>query len=132
MAKHAVYNGMHNLVRASNGDIYISDTRNNLIRKIDGNTNLVSTMAGCSRKERICVVTAAPQRKGAVWPTLYPSVFLPTTRLSWLPTSTTSAYEVSTLEPASSGLSPATAEKGKPKAGAKSHRPVAYRSPRLP
>ena len=46
VARNAVYNGMHNLARAPNGDIYISDTRNNLIRKIDGNTNLVSTIAG--------------------------------------------------------------------------------------
>ena len=51
MAKEAVYNGMHNLVRTSAGDIYISDTRNNLIRKIDGKTNLVSTVAGIPGKK---------------------------------------------------------------------------------
>ena len=51
MAKEAVYNGMHNLVRTSGGDIYISDTRNNLIRKIDGKTNLVSTIAGVPGKK---------------------------------------------------------------------------------
>ena len=37
-AGKAVYNGIHNVVRASNGDLYVSDTRNNLIRKIDGKT----------------------------------------------------------------------------------------------
>ncbi|MCP4849571.1 MAG: hypothetical protein GY899_16655 [Verrucomicrobiaceae bacterium] len=50
-AKHAVYNGMHNLVRTSSGDIYVSDTRNNLIRKINGKTNLVSTIAGVPGKK---------------------------------------------------------------------------------
>ena len=45
-AAKAVYNGMHNVVRASNGDLYVSDTRNNLIRKIDGKTNITSTLAG--------------------------------------------------------------------------------------
>ena len=51
LAKKAVYNGMHNLARAANGDIYVSDTRNNLIRKIDGKTNLVSTIAGVPGKK---------------------------------------------------------------------------------
>jgi hypothetical protein len=45
-AKKAVYNGVHNVVRVSNGDLYVSDTRNNLIRKIDSKTNLVSTIVG--------------------------------------------------------------------------------------
>ena len=51
VAKKAVYNGMHNLARTSSGDIYVSDTRNNLIRKIDGKTNLVSTIAGVPGKK---------------------------------------------------------------------------------
>ncbi len=51
VAKKAVYNGMHNLARAANGDIYVSDTRNNLIRKIDGKTNHVSTIAGIPGKK---------------------------------------------------------------------------------
>ncbi|MBC8347078.1 MAG: hypothetical protein O3A82_14100 [Verrucomicrobia bacterium] len=50
-AKKAVYNGVHNVVRLSNGDLYVSDTRNNLIRKIDGKTNLVSTIAGVPGKK---------------------------------------------------------------------------------
>ena len=50
-AKEAVYNGIHNVVRASNGDLYVSDTRNNLIRKIDGKTNITSTIAGMPGKK---------------------------------------------------------------------------------
>ena len=50
-AGKAVYNGMHNVVRTSNGDLYVSDTRNNLIRKIDGKTSLVSTIAGVPRQK---------------------------------------------------------------------------------
>ena len=49
-ASKAVYNGMHNIVRASNGDLYISDTFNHLIRKIEGGTNLISTVAGIPQK----------------------------------------------------------------------------------
>ena len=50
-AKEAVYNGIHNVVRTSNGDLYVSDTRNNLIRKIDGKTNITSTIAGIAGKK---------------------------------------------------------------------------------
>ena len=50
-AGKAVYNGIHNVVRTKNGDLYVSDTRNNLIRKIDGKTNLVSTVAGIPGKK---------------------------------------------------------------------------------
>lgn len=50
-ATKAVYNGMHNIVRTPNGDLYISDAFNNLIRKIDGKTNLVSTIAGIPGKK---------------------------------------------------------------------------------
>ena len=50
-AKKAVYHGMHNIVRTTNGDLYISDSFNNLIRKIDGKTNLVSTIAGIPGKK---------------------------------------------------------------------------------
>jgi sugar lactone lactonase YvrE len=51
VAKKAVYNGMHNLARAASGDLYISDTRNNLIRKIDGKTSIISTIAGIPGKK---------------------------------------------------------------------------------
>lgn len=45
-ARQAVYNGLHNIVRAGNGDLYLSDTRNNRIRKIDAKTGRVSTICG--------------------------------------------------------------------------------------
>jgi len=51
LADKAVYSGIHNLVCTSNGDIYISDTRNNLIRKINGKTGIVSTIAGVPGKK---------------------------------------------------------------------------------
>ena len=41
-----VYNGMHNLAWSSNEVLYISDTHNHLVRKIDLKTNLLSTLAG--------------------------------------------------------------------------------------
>ncbi len=44
-------NGVHNLVCTSNADMYISDTRNNLIRKINGKTGIVSTIAGVPGKK---------------------------------------------------------------------------------
>jgi sugar lactone lactonase YvrE len=50
-AAEAIYNGIHNLARTSNGDLYISDTRNNLIRMIHGKTNLVHTIAGIPDKK---------------------------------------------------------------------------------
>jgi DNA-binding beta-propeller fold protein YncE len=37
---------MHNLAWASNNLLYISDTHNNLVRKINGNNNRLSTLAG--------------------------------------------------------------------------------------
>ena len=45
-AKQGVFNCMHNVVWASNQVLYISDTHNNLIRKIDLKTNRLSTIAG--------------------------------------------------------------------------------------
>ena len=50
-ARKAVFNGVHNVVRAPNGDLILSDTRNNLIRKIDAETNKVSTIAGVPGKK---------------------------------------------------------------------------------
>ena len=45
------YNGIHNLARTSNGDLYVSDTRNNLIRMINCKTNLIHTVAGIPGKK---------------------------------------------------------------------------------
>ncbi|HAD22247.1 MAG TPA: hypothetical protein DCF87_09085 [Opitutae bacterium] len=41
-----VYNCMHNLAWSSDEILYISDTHNHLVRKIDLKTNLISTFAG--------------------------------------------------------------------------------------
>ena len=41
-----VYNGMHNLAWSSDQILYVSDTHNHLVRKIDLKTNLISTLAG--------------------------------------------------------------------------------------
>ena len=43
---HGVYNGMHNLVWSSDDILYVSDTHNHLVRKIDLKTNLITTFAG--------------------------------------------------------------------------------------
>ena len=50
-ADKGVYNSMHNLAWASNNDLYISDTNNNLVRKIDGKTSRISTLAGIPGKK---------------------------------------------------------------------------------
>ena len=45
-AQHATFNGMHNVAVTPNDDIYISDTWNHCIRKIDGASGTISTIAG--------------------------------------------------------------------------------------
>lgn len=45
-AKNATFNGMHNIAAMPNGDLYISDSWNHCIRKIDGKTKVISTFAG--------------------------------------------------------------------------------------
>lgn len=45
-AAHATYNGMHNCAVTANGDLYISDSWNHCVRKIDAETGIVSTIAG--------------------------------------------------------------------------------------
>ncbi|MEZ6123070.1 MAG: hypothetical protein R3C49_07855 [Planctomycetaceae bacterium] len=45
-AADATYNGMHNCAVTKNGDIYIADSWNHRVRKIDGSTGTVSTIAG--------------------------------------------------------------------------------------
>jgi DNA-binding beta-propeller fold protein YncE len=42
----ATFHSMHNIVVAPNGDIYVSDTFNNTVRKLDGKTYVVTTVAG--------------------------------------------------------------------------------------
>ena len=45
-AKNATFNGMHNVAVTPDGDVYISDSWNHCIRKIDGQTGVVTTVAG--------------------------------------------------------------------------------------
>jgi hypothetical protein len=49
-ATQAAFNGMHNLAIAPNNDIYLADTWNNCVRKIDARTGLVRTVAGTGQK----------------------------------------------------------------------------------
>jgi DNA-binding beta-propeller fold protein YncE len=45
-ALSAQFNQMHNLAIAPNGDIYIADTHNSRVRKIDAKTGLITTAVG--------------------------------------------------------------------------------------
>jgi len=46
----AQFNGMHNLAVAPTGEIYLADTWNNRIRKIDPKTGMISAVAGTGKK----------------------------------------------------------------------------------
>ena len=48
-AADATYNGMHNCVVTPNGDLYIADSWNHCIRRIDAATGNVSTIAGTGK-----------------------------------------------------------------------------------
>lgn len=45
-ASEATFNGMHNCAVTPNGDIYIADSWNHCIRRIDAKTGVISTVAG--------------------------------------------------------------------------------------
>ena len=49
-ARQARFNGMHSLAVARNGDIYLADTWNNRVRKIDSTTGVIATIAGTGKK----------------------------------------------------------------------------------
>ena len=49
-ALRALFNGMHNLAVAANGDIYLADTWNSRVRKIDAKTGVISTVVGTGQK----------------------------------------------------------------------------------
>jgi sugar lactone lactonase YvrE len=49
-AAKALFNGMHHLVVAPNDDIYIADTWNNCVRKIDAKSGTITTVAGTGQK----------------------------------------------------------------------------------
>lgn len=46
----ATFNGMHNLAVTPAGDIYVADTWNNKVRRIDGKTGIIATVAGTGVK----------------------------------------------------------------------------------
>lgn len=46
----ATFNGMHNLAVTPEGDLYLADTWNHVVRKVDHRTGLVSTFAGTGEK----------------------------------------------------------------------------------
>jgi DNA-binding beta-propeller fold protein YncE len=48
-AAKAQFNGMHHLAVAPNGDLYIADTWNNRIRKIDAKTGLITNFLGTGK-----------------------------------------------------------------------------------
>ncbi len=48
-AGKAQFNGPHNVAAAKDGTVYVADTLNNLIRKIDPKTKMVSTIAGTGK-----------------------------------------------------------------------------------
>lgn len=45
-AKDATFNGMHNVAVTPAGDLYIADSWNHCIRRIDGKTGIITTIAG--------------------------------------------------------------------------------------
>jgi DNA-binding beta-propeller fold protein YncE len=49
-ATRARFNGMHSLAVAANGDVYLADTWNNRVRKVDARTGEIRTVAGTGVK----------------------------------------------------------------------------------
>jgi NHL repeat-containing protein len=49
-AAQAQFNGMHSLAVAPGGDVYLADTWNNRVRKIDAKTGIITTIAGTGQK----------------------------------------------------------------------------------
>ena len=49
-ARDAQFNGIHNLAIAPSGDIFLADTWNNRVRRIDAKTGIVTTFAGTGKK----------------------------------------------------------------------------------
>jgi len=45
----ATYNGMHNCAVAPNGDLYIADSWNHCVRKVDAQSRVISTVAGTGK-----------------------------------------------------------------------------------
>jgi sugar lactone lactonase YvrE len=49
-ALKAQFDGPHHLALAANGDVYLADTWNNRVRKIDAKTGVITTIAGTGEK----------------------------------------------------------------------------------
>lgn len=49
-ARDAEFNGMHSLAVSKSGDVYVADTWNNRVRKIDAKTGRITTIAGTGRR----------------------------------------------------------------------------------
>jgi DNA-binding beta-propeller fold protein YncE len=49
-AAKARFNSIHSIVVTANGDVYIADSFNKRLRKIDGRTGMISTVAGAGEK----------------------------------------------------------------------------------
>lgn len=49
-AGKAIFNGMHSLAVTPAGDVYVTDTWNNRVRKIDGKTGVITTVVGTGVK----------------------------------------------------------------------------------
>jgi DNA-binding beta-propeller fold protein YncE len=49
-ADKAQFNGPHNLAATKDGTIYVADSLNNVVRRIDSKTKVVSTIAGTGKK----------------------------------------------------------------------------------
>ena len=48
-AADATFNGMHNIAVTPGGDLYISDSWNHCVRKIDGDSGVITTIAGTGK-----------------------------------------------------------------------------------
>ena len=48
-AATATFNGMHNVAVTPQGDLYIADSWNHCVRKIDGKTGIITTIAGTGK-----------------------------------------------------------------------------------
>ena len=60
-AKQAQFNGPHSLAVAGNGDVFVADTWNNRVRKIDGRSGAISMSPGQAAADSRA--TVAPRRK---------------------------------------------------------------------
>ena len=90
-ARKATFNGMHSLAIAPDGDIYLADTWNNRVRKIDPSTGDDQhlrrhgrrrlTPATAARRPRpqfggiYCVALESRRRSGCTWPTSTTAAF---------------------------------------------------------